>query len=206
MPEYKEVKFSQLHKADIIFTTSAAVESVTIRKATSSIISHTMLVTTNNTVIEAIAPSVTEHTWNEALEHAKATIAVVMRRKGLGNGSDQDKVVAAAREFKDLPFDYYGAIGSGMYGNTKNQVLAGLGCSVIVLTPVCVTQLVEIYENAKDENADKKFFCSELVSRSFTIAGFSVIDGKATNAFPGAVYNSSQLDYVGNLYTPPIKK
>jgi hypothetical protein len=123
-----------------------------------------------------------------------------MRRKELTNGADQDKVVAAARSFLNLPYDYYGAAGSGMYGNTRNQILAGLGCTVNVVA--CAFMINEITENAKDENADKKFFCSELVSRAFSIAGFPIIDGKATNANPCSVYNSSWLTYVGHLDTP----
>lgn len=85
MPEYRTVEFNHLSKADIIFTTSNAPESAAIRKATNSIISHTMLVTQHNFVIEAISKGVKEHTWDEALEHAEATIAIVMRRKGLIN-------------------------------------------------------------------------------------------------------------------------
>jgi len=36
MPDYKKVEFSQLSKADIIFTTSDAAESAGIRKATNA--------------------------------------------------------------------------------------------------------------------------------------------------------------------------
>lgn len=200
MPEYRKVDFSQLSKADIIFTTSDAPESAGIRKAINSIISHTMLVTDYYKVIEAIAPRVREDSWDTALKHAQATIAIVMRRKGLTNEADQDKVVVAARSFDKLPYDYYGAAGSGMYGNTRNQILAGMGCTVNVIA--CGFMLKEMADNAKDENADKKFFCSELVSRAFSIAGFPIVDGKATNANPYSVYNSSWLTYVGHLSTP----
>ncbi len=205
MPEPTMVQFSQLSKADVIFTTSSALESIGIRNAINSIISHTMLVTEYNTVIEAIAPNVIVHTWEEALKHADATVAIVMRRKGLTNAADQDKVVAAARKFDKLPYDYYGAAGSGMSGST-GKVSAGVGCSILIpatLAP-CAFVATQIYENAKDKNADKKFFCSELVSRAFTEAGFPIVTGKATYANPNMVYISSWLNYVGHLvYTPP---
>jgi uncharacterized protein YycO len=201
MPDYKKVEFSQLSKADIIFTTSDAAESAGIRKATNSIISHTMLVTKYNYVIEATADGVEEHTWSVALTHAQATIAIVMRRTGLTNEADQDKVVAAARQFERLPYDYYGAAGSGMFGNTRNQILTAVGCS-LVFPPACAYAFNKITENAKDENADKSFFCSELVSRAFSIGGFPVVDGKATNANPCAVYKSPHLSYIGHLETP----
>lgn len=194
-----KVEFSQLSKADIVFTTSDASESAAIRKATGSIISHTMLVTEANKVIEAIAPTVIEHSWDDALKHAQATIAIVYRRKGLTSGADQDKVVAAARKFNNLPYDYLGAAGAGMPGNTRNQVVAGLGCSIIVLTPACVAAGGAVANNARDSNADKKFFCSELVARAFSIAGFSIVDGKATFANPNTVLISPHLDYIGHL-------
>lgn len=207
MPEPTMVQFGQLSKADIIFTTSNAAESTGIRTAINSIISHTMLVTEYNTVIEAIAPNVIVHSWDEALKHAEATIAIVMRRKGLTSAADQDKVVAAALKFDKLPYDYYGAAGSGMSGSTGNKIAAGVGCS-LVLFPAglvsCAYAAGQIAKNAEDKNADKKFFCSELVSRAFTAAGFPIIDGKATYANPNMVYISSWLNYVGHLvYTPP---
>lgn len=208
MPDIiNNIEFRQLWKADIIFTTSNAPESIGIRKAINSIISHTMLVTESNKVIEAIKPVVREDTWDKALEHAEATIAIVMRRRGLANGADQDRVVTAARKFNNLPYDYYGAASSGMAGNTGNKVAAGVGCSLIVFPAGlvgCGYAAQQMAENVKDENADKKFFCSELVSRAFTAAGFSIIEGKATYANPHIVYHSPWLQYVGHLvYTPP---
>lgn len=103
----------------------------------------------------------------------------------------------AAQTYKGLPYDYYGAAGSGMFGNKRNQIFAGLGCTLNIIT--CAFMLNEVAENARDENADKKFFCSELVSRVFSAAGFPIVDGKATNANPCAIYNSSWLTYVGHL-------
>jgi len=192
----RRVYFNQLSKADIIFTTSDAHESSAIRQATGSIISHTMLVTEANKVIEAIAPVVTEHSWDDALEHAQATIALVYRRKGLTSGGDQDKVVAGARTFNGRPYDYLGAAGSGM---SENKGLVGLGCSIHILTPACLAVGGAIALNAKDSNADKKLFCSELVARAFNIGGFSIVDGKATFANPNTVLISPHLDYVGHL-------
>jgi hypothetical protein len=61
MPEYRKIEFSQLHKADIIFSTQRdSTISATIRAATDSIISHTMLVTKSFYVIEAINEGVKE--------------------------------------------------------------------------------------------------------------------------------------------------
>ncbi len=205
MADIVKVEFSQLWKADIVFTTSSAPVSAAIRKATNSIISHTMLVTAPNTIIEAIEPLVREDIWERALEHAEATVAIVMRRVGLTNGTDQDKVVAAARSFNNLPYDRYGAASSGMSGSKRNQILGVVGCSLIG-APACIHIAKQLEENVKDENADKSFFCSELVSRAFSIAGFPIIEGKATYANPNMVYYSPWLQYIGHLPTNDLNK
>ena len=99
MPEYRLIDFSQLHKADVIFSTQRdSAISATIRAATDSTISHTMLVTEHLKVIEAIDEGVKERPWNIASKDM--TLAIAMRRHSLLNAADQDKVVAAARAFE----------------------------------------------------------------------------------------------------------
>lgn len=200
MPEYRLINFNQVSKADIIFSThrNSAISS-TIRTATNSIISHTMLVIDSSRIIEANNNGVEVRSWEQA--SSGATLAIVMRRHSLLNGADQDKVVAAALVFKGRPYDKFGAAGSGMFGNSRNQMLAGAGCTINVIA--CAFMFKEISDNAKDENADKKFFCSELISRAFTEAGFPIVDGKATTMTPQTVYISSHLSYVGHLINKP---
>jgi hypothetical protein len=124
------------------------------------------------------------------------TLAIAMRRHSLLNAADQDKVVATARQFENHPYDKLGAVGSGMFGSSRNQILAGAGCTINLVA--CGFVFKEISENAKDENADKQFFCSELVSRSFTEAGFPIVNGTAT-----MVFTSTSLSYVGHLIDIP---
>jgi hypothetical protein len=200
MPEYRKIEFSQSHKADIIFSTQRdSTISATIRAATDSIISHTMLVTKSFYVIEAINEGVKERPWTQASEGM--TLAIAMRRHSLLNAADQDKVVATARQFENHPYDKLGAVGSGMFGSSRNQILAGAGCTINLVA--CGFVFKEISENAKDENADKQFFCSELVSRSFTEAGFPIVNGKATMMTPQMVFTSTSLSYVGHLIDIP---
>lgn len=190
------INFNQLHKADIIFTTDRdSTISQTIRTATNSICSHTMLVVDKTYINDSTGEGVQLREWAKAKNDC--TLAIVMRRKYLLNGADQDKVIAAARSFELRPYDAVGAAGSGMYGNKRNQILAGVGC--VIFVPACAGIAKSILDNAKDENADKKFFCSELVSRSFSIAGFPVVNGRATDTTPGGLYASTELEYVGHL-------
>lgn len=200
MPEYRLIGFNQLNKADIIFSTQRdSTISATIRAATNCAISHTMLVTKFNYIIDATDEGVKERPWSQASDHT--TLAIAMRRYSLLNAADQDKVVAAAKAFENRPYDKLGAAGSGMYGNSRNQILVGAGCTVNIIA--CAFLLKEINDNAKDENADKKFFCSELVSRAFTEAGFPIVNGKATMMNPQMVFTSTNLSYVGHLIDKP---
>ena len=200
MPDYKLIDFNQLHKADIIFSTQRdSAISASIRAATNSIISHTMLVTKFNYIIDATDEGVQERPWSQASNHT--TLAIAMRRYSMEDAADQGKVVAAAKAFENLPYDKIGAAASGMYGSSRNQILAGAGCTINVIA--CAFLLKEISDNAKDENADKKFFCSELVSRAFTEAGFPIVNGKATMMTPQMVFTSTNLTYVGHLIDKP---
>lgn len=189
------VKFEELYKADIIFTTNRdSTVSKTIRAATRSIISHSMLVASQIKIIDSTDEGVQERPWDKAKEGV--TLAIVMRRQGLLNGSDQDKVIAAALSFDKRPYDYLGALGAGM-GDTRNQVIAGAGCGLIPIG--CAVATYKIKDNAKPENADNALFCSELVSRSFATAGFQLLPGAATYHNPQMVYTSPHLSYVGHL-------
>lgn len=189
------VKFEELYKADIIFTTSHnSTVSKTIRAATNSIISHSILVTSQIKVIDSTADGVLERDWMTA--SAGATLAIVMRRGGLLNGPDQDKVITAARSFEKRPYDYIGAAGAGM-GDTRNKIIAGAGCTILPIG--CAVTAYKMKDNAKPENADNAFFCSELISRSFAIAGFQLLPGAATYHNPQMVYISPSLNYVGHL-------
>jgi len=200
MPEYRKIDFSQLSKADIIFSTQRdSTISAAIRAATNCAISHTMLVVDGISIIDAREDGVQVRAWKTASDHV--TLAIAMRRHSLLNAADQDKVVAAAKAFEFRPYDKIGAAGSGMFGNSRNQILAGAGCMVNVVA--CAFILKEISDNARDENADKNFFCSELVSRAFTEAGFPIVNGKATMMNPQMVFSSTSLSYVGHLIDKP---
>lgn len=197
------VKFDQLYKADIIFSTDENSSiSATIRAATNSVCSHTMLVHSVGNIIDSTADGVKIKTWSKASEGC--TLAIVMRHNKVRTAEDQNKIIAAAEQFLNLPYDYLGAANAGMYGNQRNKILAGSG---VVLTGIAGYAVARaIANNAIDENADMKFFCSELVARSFRIAGFEFVSGaRATDLNPGAVYLSPYLTYIGHLIEPPKK-
>ncbi len=99
MSEYRKIDFSQLYKADIIFSTQRdSTISATIRAATNSAISHTMLVVDGISVIDAREDGVQVRNWKTASEGM--TLAIAMRRHSLLNAADQDKVLPPPANLK----------------------------------------------------------------------------------------------------------
>src|SRR5437016_420646 len=76
-----------LEPADIIVSTTGATVSRVIRAATGSPVSHAILYTGNDSVIEAIGEGVVSRSITASLAHA--TLAVAYRRKALTSGAAQ---------------------------------------------------------------------------------------------------------------------
>lgn len=189
-----KIEISHLRKADIILTTGDHKVSEIIRNAIGSDVSHSMIYLGNEEVIEAVENGVERNAWKTSSQ--EVTLAIALRRRNMDEAA-RNAVAEAALKYKGLPYDVAGAIGSGMYGDRRGGVLASMACTVLPIG--CAIATSEINRNARDENADSKFFCSELVSRSFTAAGYPIIDGKATNATPATIRVSTSLMYVGHL-------
>jgi hypothetical protein len=150
-------------------------------------------------VVEAVGPGVLRRPLTEAFEGA--VLAIALRRRNLTEKQRRD-VVAYATQFADkhLPYDKVGAAGSGT--NTgRGGLLAGLGCSISLA--FCAAGSAEIRDNAKPENADKAFFCSELVARVFELAGAPVVEGSASAATPRHIRMATTLLYLGKLVDTP---
>jgi hypothetical protein len=58
-------------------------------------------------------------------------------------------------------------------------------------------------DNAKPENADNAFFCSELVARCFELAGAPVVEGSPSFTAPRAIRMANTLLYLGKLKDTP---
>lgn len=194
----RKIEVAELRIADIIVSTTNHPTSRGIRAAIGADISHAMIYTGNGRVIEAIdAGVVRRDLQRESL--LDATLAIALRRAGM-NESQRQAVVARASQFENLPYDKLGAAGSGM---TAKRARAGVVAGCILSPLACagggIVLSRQISENAKDENKDKMFFCSELVARAYELAGVPIVDGQATNTNPRAIRISSKLQYVGHL-------
>jgi uncharacterized protein YycO len=152
-----------------------------------------MLYIGSHEVVEAIGEGVVRRAL--ALALMDATLAIVLRRRNL-SGNQAADVVGHALSFNGRPYDKIGAVGSGTTMG-RGAVLAQVGCRLSLLA--CGGTAALIAMNASESQRDESFFCSELVSRAFELAGVPIVDGPASFASPRTVRVSRHLYYMGRL-------
>lgn len=193
------ITISALRPADIIVSTTDAGVSAVIRAGIGSSVSHSMVYIGGGFVIEAIERGVVRRSLTEALD--EAVLAIALRRRNL-TVKQRDDVVAHATRFasSNLPYDKVGAAGSGT-STGRGGLLASLGCGISLL--FCAVGTAEIANNAKPANADRAFFCSELVARVFELAGAPVLEGSPSFTTPRHIRVANTLLYIGKLKDAP---
>ena len=186
---------NQLRTADIIVSTTGATVSGAIRAGTGSSVSHSMLYIGNQFVVEAIASGVIKRPLTQAIRDA--SLAIALRRRNTTPGI-RSAVVRQAELYarRGLPYDEIGAAGSGTATN-RGRALAIIACSLSWIA--CGAGASAVARNASPSQADKAFFCSELIARVFELAGAPITDNSPSFTTPRHVRVSSQLLYVGHL-------
>jgi uncharacterized protein YycO len=192
------ISVNTLRPADIIVSTTDATISAVIRAGTGSSVSHSMIYVGGSAVIEAIERGVLRRSLTDAFDDA--VLAIALRRRNLTEKQRAD-VIKYATQFMFRPYDVLGAVGSGTKTG-RGGFLAGFGCSISLM--FCAAGTAEIRENAKPENADKSFFCSELVARCFELAGAPVVDGLPSFTAPRHLRVANTLYYLGKLVDTPV--
>ena len=71
------------------------------------------------------------------------------------------------------------------------------------MLPFCPLATASVVDNAKPENADDAFFCSELVARCFELAGAPVVESPASAATPRHIRVATTLLYIGKIKDTP---
>jgi len=193
------ITVSDLRPADIIVSTTNATVSTVIRAGSGSSVSHSMLYVGGSHVIEAVEQGVVRRPLSQAFEGA--VLAIALRRRNLTEKQRAD-VLEHANEFalKRLPYDVIGAAGSGT-SIGRGALLAGIGC--LVSLEVCAIGALGVGDNAKPENADKAFFCSELVARCFELAGAPIVAEKPSFTSPRMIRTAMTLLWIGKLIDTP---
>jgi len=60
-----------------------------------------------------------------------------------------------------------------------------------------------VADNARPDNADRAFFCSELVARVFELAGAPLLEGSPSFTTPRHIRVANTLLYIGKLKDTP---
>jgi hypothetical protein len=191
---------SALRPADIICSTTNAAVSVVIRAGIGSSVSHSMIYIGEGFVVEAVDAGVVRNPLTDAL--SGAVLAIALRRRNLTEKQRAD-VIANALRFKNmnLPYDKIGAAGSGS-SLARGGLLSAMACTLSF--DFCPVAIGGITANALPQNADRAFFCSELVARCFELAGAPVVDGSPSFTTPRQIRMATTLMRVGKLVdTPP---
>jgi hypothetical protein len=187
MDDPRRIGPHELQLADVIFVTSDSAVGQFIRTVTGAEVSHTFLALGDGNVVEATFDSVEKRPLSLALHGT--TIAIAMRRPDLGEAQR-----AAIREhalgFVGRPYDFVGVNAAGVHSSPAMAV------GVCLNVPLaCVA--FEI--NATPEHRDRRLFCSELVCRTYELAGVPLVDRSPSFVNPAEVYRSPRLRYVGHL-------
>lgn len=182
-----------LRPADIIVSTTDASVSAVIRAGTGSSVSHSMIYFGGSFVIEAVEEGVVRRSLAVALK--EASLAIALRRRNL---TDQQRraVIKHATRFMFRPYDKVGAAGSGT-SLGRGSLLAAFGCGITL--GLCALGIAGMADNAKPANADRAFFCSELVARVFELAGAPVLSGPPSYTTPRQIRMADTLLYLGKL-------
>jgi hypothetical protein len=129
-------------------------------------------------------------------------LAIALRRPNLTE-QQRRAVVTHANHFvsKNLPYDYVGAAGSGS-SLGRCGLLSALGCGISL--GFCAVGIVGVADNAKPANADRAFFCSDLVARVFELAGAPRLEGSPSFTTPRQIRVANTLLWIGkHVDTPP---
>jgi hypothetical protein len=189
------ITVNALRPADIIVSTTDASVSAVIRAGIGSSVSHSMIYVGGGFVVEAIEIGVTRRPIADAIEHA--SLAIALRRRNLTE-EQRRAVVEQANQFatRMIPYDVVGAAGSGT-NTRRGGLLAALGCGISL--GFCGAGTAGVVNNARPENADRAFFCSELVARVFELAGAPILEGAPSFTTPRHIRVANTLLYLGKL-------
>ncbi|MEM1411875.1 MAG: hypothetical protein AAGH19_05895 [Pseudomonadota bacterium] len=185
----RSVDEQALQIGDVIVSTTPALISRVIRKATGSVVSHAIAYIGGGQVVEAIADGVVLRSLRQAL--MEATLAAAYRKPGLG--------LAQGLQIRDFlgqqlgkPYDYSGIVGQAGF-QLDRRVLCVEG------TIDCVRRVGN--NNMRLQRFDK-FFCSELVAAAYRRAGVPLTPEPPSWVSPDDIAKmrlSGNLEYVGHL-------
>ena len=175
---------SELRIGDVITVGGRASVSTAIMTATGSAFSHAAIYDGQGSVYEALAQGIVKTPLGNALS---GTVRASAFRPLRANAFSGKKAVDYIRRQVGRPYDYSGAINSGISWKTAFVVLPLLGFKLGQTVGKAIV------------GEDASFFCSEAVAAAYVHAGTPIADTRPRNTVPGALARSRHLAFVGYL-------
>ena len=200
------VTASALRAGDIILTAENGMNSVAIRLATLSPVSHAAVYVDNNFISEAVGAGIRRRTV-DSLVAEEAT--VVAFRHPLLTAEQASKINAFAASQEGQKYNYLGVMLQAPFTIERRACELPLVPSLV--RDFCIRGIAAVQLGL---GRNDQFFCSQYVLEAFRSAGLPLTDADARLINPGDLLNMREgdvpsikifqpLQYVGHLKSPP---
>ncbi len=201
------VTASALRPGDIILTAENGMNSVAIRLATLSPVSHAAVYLGNNEISEAVGAGIRRRTV-DSLVAEEAT--VVAFRHPLLTPEHASKINAFAAKYEGQKYNYLGVILQAPFTIERRACELPLVPSLV--RDFCIRGIAAVQLGL---GRNDQFFCSQYVLEAYRSAGLPLTDADPRLINPGDLLNMREgdvpsikihqpLQYVGHLKAPPV--
>ena len=201
------VTASALRPGDIILTAENGINSVAIRLATLSPVSHAAVYLGNNEISEAVGSGIRRRTV-DSLVAEEAT--VVAFRHPLLTADQASKINAFASRYEGEKYNYVGVILQAPF--TIERRACELPLIPSLVRDFCIRGIAAVQLGL---GRNDQFFCSQYILEAYRSAGLPLTDADPRLINPGDLLNMREgdvpsikihqpLQYVGHLKAPPV--
>ena len=200
------VNASALRPGDIILTAENGMNSVAIRLATLSPVSHAAVYLGENHISEAVGAGIRRRSV-DAMVAEEAT--VVAFRHPLLNAEHASKINAFAAKYEGQKYNYVGVMLQAPFTIERRACELPLVPSLV--RDFCIRGIAAVQLGL---GRNDQFFCSQYILEAYRSAGLPLTDADPRLINPGDLLNMREgdvpsikiyqpLQYVGHLKSPP---
>ena len=200
------VTASSLRPGDIILTAENGMNSVAIRLATLSPVSHAAVYLGGNEISEAVGAGIRRRTINSLVLEESTIVAF---RHPLLTADQASKINAFAAKYEGQKYNYLGVILQAPF--TIERRMCELPLVPSLVRDFCIRGLAAVQLGL---GRNDQFFCSQYILQAYRSAGLPLTDADPRLINPGDLLNMREgdvpsvkinqpLQYIGHLKSPP---
>ena len=197
---------SSLRPGDIILTAENGMNSVAIRLATLSPVSHAAVYLGSNEISEAVGAGIRRRTVDSLLAEESTIVAF---RHPLLTADQASKINAFAAKHEGQKYNYLGVILQAPFTIERRACELPLVPSLV--RDFCIRGIATVQLGL---GRNDQFFCSQYILEAYRSAGLPLTDADPRLINPGDLLNMREgdvpsiqinqpLQYVGHLKSPP---